>query len=98
MTIRSFKNKETEAIAHGGKNKRTLRILPGELHYAAYKKMVYLDNIKTLESLKAWRGLQLEKLSGDRKGQLSIRINDQYRICFRFQGSDVLDVEIVDYH
>jgi toxin HigB-1 len=98
MTIRSFKDKETETIAHGGKNKRTLRLLPGELHYAAYKKMVYLDNIKTLESLRAWPGLRLEKLSGDRKGRHSMRINDQYRICFRFEGQDAYDVEIVDYH
>ena len=98
MAIRSFKNREAKMIAHGKKTKRSLKLLPGELHYMAYKKMIFLDSIKTLESLKAWPGLKLEKLSGNRKGQLSIRINDQYRICFRFDAGNVFDVEIVDYH
>lgn len=98
MPIRSFKDKETEAIAQGKKTKRTLKLLPSELHYTAYKKLIFLDSIKTLQSLKAWPGLQLEKLSRDRKGQFSIRINDQYRICFRFESGNIFDVEIIDYH
>ena len=88
----------SEEIAHGKKNKRTVKVLPGELHYSAYKKMIFLDSIKTLESLKAWPSLRLEKLSGNRKGQFSIRINQQYRICFRFQEGQIFDVEVVDYH
>ena len=98
MAIKSFKNKETKAIAFGQKTKRSLKILPGELHYLAYKKMVFLDNIKSLESLAAWPGLKFEKLSGSRKNQFSIRINDQYRICFRYEAGNVFDVEIIDYH
>ncbi|MBL7662682.1 type II toxin-antitoxin system RelE/ParE family toxin [bacterium] len=98
MAIVSFKNKETEEIAHGKKTKRTVKLLPTELHYVAYKKLIFLDNIKTLESLRAWPGLRLEKLSGTRKEQYSIRINDKYRICFNFNNGEVLNVEIIDYH
>ena len=98
MPIKSFKDKVSEEIAHGKKSKRTLKLLPGELHFTAYKKLVFLDSIKTLDSLRAWPGLKFEHLKGDRKGQMSIRINDQYRICFRFKESQVLDVEIIDYH
>jgi len=98
MAIKSFKNKETEEIACGQKSKRTLKVIPSELHYSAYKKLIFLDNIRTLDSLRAWPGLNLERLKGDRRGQLSIRINNQYRICFRFFEGQVLDVEIVDYH
>lgn len=98
MAIRSFKSRETAAIAHGQKTKRTLRLLPTSLHFTAYKKLIFLDNTATLESIQAWPGLRLEKLSGERKGQMSVRINDQYRICFRFESGDLFDVEIVDYH
>jgi toxin HigB-1 len=98
MAIKSFKSNATDEIARGKKSKRTLKILPGELHYTAYKKLIYLDNITTLESLKAWPGLKLEALKGDRVGQMSIRINNQYRICFKFINGHVYDVEIVDYH
>ena len=98
MPVRSFRNKETEDIARNIQTKRTLKVLPKELHQAAYKKLIYLDNIKTLESLRAWPSLRLEKLSGARKGQLSVRINDKYRICFHFRSGDIFDVEITDYH
>ncbi|MBP9838896.1 MAG: type II toxin-antitoxin system RelE/ParE family toxin [Proteobacteria bacterium] len=96
--MKSFRDRESELIANGIKSKRTLKLLPSELHYVAYKKLIYLDNIKSIESLKAWAGLKLELLKGDRKGQLSIRINDQYRICFWFKEGQAYDVEIVDYH
>jgi len=98
MAIKSFKNKVSEEIALGKKTKRSLKFLPGELHYAAYKKLIFLDNIQTLNSLRAWPGLKFEFLKGTRKGQMSIRINDQYRICFRFKDGQILDVEIVDFH
>jgi proteic killer suppression protein len=98
MAVKSFKNRVSEEIAHGKKSKRTLKLLPAELHFSAYKKLVFLDSIRTLESLRAWPGLKLERLKGDRKGQMSIRLNDQYRICFRFKDGQVFDVEIVDYH
>ncbi len=98
MALRSYRNAATAAIAAGLVTKQTLKVLPRELHYAAYKRIVYLDNIETLDSLIAWSGLHLEKLTGDRKGQLSIRINLKYRICFRFKAGDIFDLEIVDYH
>ncbi len=98
MAIRSFKNRDTETIAHGKKTKRSVKMLPAELHYSAYKKLVFLDSVKTLNSLQAWPGLRLEKLSGERKGLFSVRVNDQYRICFRFVDGNAFDVEIVDYH
>lgn len=103
MAIKSFKTKESDEIAQGKKTKRTLKKLPAELHFTAYKKLVFLDSIKTLDSLRAWPGLKLEPLKGSRKGQWSkgrwsIRINDQYRICFRFEEGQVFDVEVVDYH
>ena len=98
MAIESFKNKISEEIANGKKNKRTLRLLPSELHFNAYKKLIFLDSTRTLNSLKAWPGLKFESLKGSRKGQMSIRINDQYRICFRFKDGQAFDVEIVDYH
>ena len=98
MAILSFKDKDSEAIAYGKRNRRTLKLLPAELHSLAYKKLVFLDNVTALESLRAWPGLKLEKLTADRKGSFSIRINDQFRICFRFEDGNVFDVEIVDYH
>ena len=98
MPIVSFKNKESEEIANGRESKRTLKLLPKELHFVAYKKLVFLDNIKSIETLKAWPSLKLEMLKGDRKGQYSIRINDKYRICFDCIGSQISNVEIIDYH
>ncbi len=98
MSIKSFKNKQTEEIANGGKSKRTVKCLPPELHFNAYKKLIFLDSSKTLENLRAWPSLHLERLKGDRKGQWSIRINDQYRICFYFDEGQALEVEIIDYH
>lgn len=98
MTIKSFKNKESELIANGGKSKRTVKLLPAELHYTAYKKMLFLDNAPSLEDVKAWKSLRLEKLERDRRGQWSIRINDKYRICFKWDGKDAFDVEVIDYH
>ena len=98
MTIESFRNRETEDVAYGRKNKRTLKLLPSDVHFPAYKKLVFLNNIETLASLRAWPGLKLEPLRGDRKEQWSIRINDKYRICFRFNQGQAYDVEITDYH
>ena len=65
---------------------------------AARRKLLYLHRARTLEDLKAPPGNRLELLRGDRKGQYSIRINDQWRICFAWRDGDVYDVEIVDYH
>ena len=65
---------------------------------AAVRKLVQLDSVSTLDELNAPPGNRLEALKGDRAGQHSIRINDQWRICFRWEDDGVYDVEIVDYH
>ena len=98
MSIRSYKDKATSDIAAEVPSKQARGKLPSVLHKAAYRKLVFLDNAQALQDLTDWRSLQLEKLQGNRRGHYSIRINDQYRICFRWSGRDALDVEIVDYH
>jgi proteic killer suppression protein len=98
MAIRSFADPGTADIAHEVGSKSSRRKLPPSLHDAAYRKMVFLDNAQSLRDLANWQSLRLEKLKGDRKDRYSIRINDQYRICFRWLGADAADVEIVDYH
>ena len=92
--IESFASKETEKIFHG----HVSRKLPIEIQRAARRKLLYLDDAEDLQDLKAPPGNRLERLKGDRAGQYSVRINDQWRICFRFKNGDAFDVEIVDYH
>lgn len=72
--------------------------LPKEIHQRAYIKLLMLNNAMSLHDLRIPPSNQLEKLSKDRVGQHSIRINDQWRICFKWVDGDVYDVEIVDYH
>jgi proteic killer suppression protein len=91
--IRSFRDAKTEALFHDIDVPRFRAI-----ERAARRKLLYLHQAKRLEDLKVPPGNRLEALKGDRKGQYSIRINDQWRICFIWKGGDVLDVEIVDYH
>jgi proteic killer suppression protein len=71
---------------------------PPDLMRAAVKKLLMLDAARTLEALRSPPGNRLEALDGNRKGQHSIRINQQWRICFVWQSGDAFDVEIVDYH
>lgn len=92
--IRSFKNKETEKIF----NRQRSRKLPQNIQQTALRKLRMLKNAKSVQDLRAPPGNRLEKLSGDRKGQHSIRINDQWRICFRWSKGDANEVEITDYH
>ena len=92
--IRSFKDPEAERIF---KRERS-RKLPQNIHRPALKKLLVLDAADALADLRIPPGNRLEKLSGDRKGQHSIRINDQWRICFHWKNGDALDVEIADYH
>ena len=75
-----------------------MRSLGADLQRVALRKLRQLDAAVRLEDLRVPPGNQLEKLRGDRAGQHSIRINEQWRICFRWFGSDAHDVEIVDYH
>ena len=98
MPIRSYKDDATRDIAGEIRSKKTRKRLPTELHEAAYRKLIFLENAQTLQDLTEWRSLRLEKLKGNRQGQYSIRINDQYRICFRWERDGAFDVEIVDYH
>ncbi len=92
--IRSFKDPEAELIF---KRERS-RKLPRNILRPALKKILVLDAADALTDLRIPPGNRLEKLSGDRKGQHSIRINDQWRICFRWKNGDALNVEIADYH
>ena len=98
MAIRSFKNKGVEDVNYGKSSKEALKTLPKELHRKAQIKLARLGAVTSLQDLKEIRGNRFEKLKGDRKGQCSIRINDQYRICFKRENENAFDVEIIDYH
>jgi toxin HigB-1 len=92
--IRSFKSPLAERIWLGEVDRRW----PPELQRTARRKLRMLNNAQRLQDLWIPPGNRLEALRGDREGQYSIRINDQWRICFRWEGSDAHEVEIVDYH
>lgn len=92
--IRSFADKETEILFHTGKSRR---IPPGILR-RAQTRLEYLNGATRPEDLREPLSNRLELLTGDRAGQWSIRINDQWRLCFRFEEGDAFDVEITDYH
>ena len=92
--IRSFADKETEKVF----NRQFSRRLPTDIQRIARRKLEILAAAERLEDLRIPPANRLEKLSGDREGQHSIRINQQWRICFEWQESDAYNVEIVDYH
>jgi len=92
--IKSFKDRHTETIAHGNVSRK----LPQGMQRNALKKLRQLEAAAALEDLRIPPGTRLEALRGNREGQHSIRINDQWRLCFRFENGDAYDVEIVDYH
>jgi len=92
--IKSFRDRDTERLFQ----RKHIRRLPPRLHRGALKKLLILDAAERLEDLRLPPGNRLEKLNGDRAGQHSIRINDQWRICFRWRGGNAYDVEIADYH
>jgi len=98
MGILNFRNRGTEDINYGRTSKEVLRILPKELHRKAQVKLARLGAAPSIHDLREIRGNRFETLKGDRKGQYSIRINDQYRICFRWKKEHALDVEIIAYH
>ena len=91
--IRSFNCKHTQALFEG-KSPRRFRAI----RTVAERKLTQLHNAATLDFLRSPPGNRLETLKGDRAGQYSIRINDQWRVCFCWKNGDVWDVEIVDYH
>ena len=92
--IKSFADKETERLFWGRKS----RAVPTQVRERALSKLLVLNAATDLEDLRVPPSNHLEKLRGDRKGQWSIRINKQYRVCFSFEGGDAHDVEITDYH
>ena len=92
--IRNFRDKEAEKIF----NRQRSRKLPHDIQRTALRKLRMLNRSLTLRDLRVPPSNQLEKLSGDRMGQHSIRINDQWRICFVWRDNHAHDVEIVDYH
>ncbi len=92
--IKSFKCKETAKLFHG----RFSSKLPQAIQHTAAIKLEMINAAAVLETLRVPPANHLEELHSDRKGQHSIRINKQWRICFIWKGSDAFDVEIVDYH
>lgn len=92
--IKNFHDKHTEAVARG----KVARKLPTDMQRTALRKLRQLDAAKDLDDLRIPPGNRLEALNGKRTGQWSIRINDQWRICFCWDNGDAYDVQIVDYH
>jgi len=91
--IQSFRSKETQELFEGG-NPHRFRAIEN----VAVRKLTQLDAAQTLDFLRSPPGNRLEALKGDRQGQYSIRINDQYRVCFAWTENGPVEVEIVDYH
>ncbi|OIN90680.1 MAG: plasmid maintenance system killer [Comamonadaceae bacterium CG1_02_60_18] len=92
--IQSFKDKVTAAVFMGN----VVKPLPREMQPLALRKLKMIDTSAKVVDLRVPPGNRLEALKGNRKGQHSIRINDQWRVCFRFVDGNAFDVEIVDYH
>ncbi len=91
--IKTFADKDVQALFNGVRVRRWVNI-----EGAARRKLEYLDAATALDDLRVPPGNRLESLKGNRAGQMSIRINDQFRLCFRWEGGDAHDVEICDYH
>ena len=91
--IQSFADPETRAVYLTGVSRRW-----GNIARTAARRLEAVDFASAIEDLRNPPGNRLEKLKGDREGQWSIRINDRFRVCFRWDGKDAWDVEIVDYH
>lgn len=92
--IRTFASKETEKLF----NRQGSRKLPQTIQQVARRKLEILDAAENLQDLQIPPANRLEKLTGDRKGQYNIPINEQWRICFEWRNGDAYNVEIVDYH
>jgi toxin HigB-1 len=92
--IKTFADRDTEELYDGSSPRR----IPGTIRDRARRKLDLLNAAKAVQDLRAPPGNQLEALRGDRQGQYSIRVNQQWRICFRFEKGHAYEVEIVDYH
>jgi proteic killer suppression protein len=94
FVIRSFASSETERFFATGKSRR----IPSEIRTRTVMRLTQLNAATAIDDLRSPPSNRLEVLKGDRKGQWSIRINEQWRVCFRFESGDAFDVKIVDYH
>ena len=92
--IRGFRDAETEKVFLRVRSRR----LPMDVQRRAHRKLLIIDAAEALQDLRVPPGNRLERLSGDRAGQHSIRVNDQWRICFRWSRGDAYEVEVTDYH
>jgi toxin HigB-1 len=98
VVIHSFKDRGTEDIFNGKNTEAARRTCPQNLWKVAARKLDQLDSVQSLDELRLPPGNRLEALTGDRKGRFSIRLNDQYRICFVWAETEPDEVEVVDYH
>jgi proteic killer suppression protein len=96
--IQTFKSQGTEDIFNGLNTPEARRTCPNSVWNRAARKLDMIDSAERLEDLLVPPGNRLESLSGNRSGQYSIRVNDRYRVCFRWTDSGACDIEIVDYH
>lgn len=96
--IRSFATPATEDLFNGVGSRRARAVCPVALWPIARRKLDQLNRVRDLAELRVPPGNRLERLRGNRQGQHSIRINDQYRICFRWEGGYADDIEVTDYH
>ena len=92
--IKTFNNDETQKIYQRQRSRK----LPSDIQQVALRKLRMINNAVSITDLRVPPANRLEKLSGNRAGQWSIRINDQWRVCFRWKDTDAYDVEIADYH
>ena len=92
--IKSFRN----AVAEAAWARRFMKGIPNDIMKVANRKLMQIHNARSLDDLRAPPGNRLEALTGDRRGQHSVRINDRWRVCFRWRDGDAHHVEIVDYH
>ena len=92
--IKTFKDAETEKVYQRERSRK----LPPDIQQTALRKLRMINNSININDLRVPPANRLEKMSGNREGQYSIRINDQWRICFEWRGSDAFNVEITDYH
>jgi toxin HigB-1 len=98
VVIRSFADQGTEDVFDGVSSKEARSICPSNLWAVARRKLTQINRVRDLSELAVPPGNRLEPLKGDRAGQYSIRINDQYRVCFRWKEGYADEVEITDYH
>jgi len=96
--IVSFINQASEDIFNGKRSKQASKVCPASLWKVAVRKLDQLNQVEILDDLRIPPGNRLEKLKGDRSGQHSIRINDQYRVCFKWTNQGPVEVEVTDYH